>query len=254
MAQELDTKNLAIVPKDQIVHKSDNDAFVKKILDILIAKDKKHDQKIEALSQAFQQLMANLRNEVNGLFVSDRVKKIEDTHNERVKAIDEKLTKADRRISELKDGYTPIKGKDYFDGVNGIDGQRIKPVEIKNKLESLEGEERLDASAIKGLEDVIGDVKVLKGRNVGLSANTGRDLIMDIDITDQLDGVTKTFQLGAFYNILSVSLSSYPYGSPRKGVDYTYDANLGTITFEDTIDETSQLKSDQKCVITIIRA
>ena len=255
MAQEIDTKNLAIVPKDQIVYKSDNDAFVKRILEILLAKDKKHDQKIDALSQAFQQLMANLRNEVNGLFVSDRVKKIEDTHNERVKAIDEKLTKADARISELKDGYTPVKGMDYFDGEPGLGGSPDSSEMVRDKLASLQGEDRLDKSAIKGLDELDKDIKGLKNRPFGgggISQAAARDLFVEIDITGELDGSTKEFNIPAVWRIISVELSSYPHGSLRNEVHYSYTPTK--IIFLDPIDETSQLKSDQHCKILAIRA
>ena len=80
-----------------------------------------------------------------------------------------------------KDGYTPIKNKDYFDGINGKDGLNgkngkdgrdgrdgkdglngkdgvsfkaisITPRLIRDKLEGLEGDARLDASAIKNIE------------------------------------------------------------------------------------------------------
>lgn len=59
-----------------------------------------------------------------------------------------------------KDGYTPIKNKDYFDGedgedgkdgTNGKDGSPDTAEEIVIKLQSLEGEERLDAKYIKNL-------------------------------------------------------------------------------------------------------
>lgn len=76
-----------------------------------------------------------------------------------------------------KDGYSPIKNKDYFDGKNGKDGLNgkngvngkdgkngldglngksttvsITPRQIRDKLEGLEGDSRLDASAIKNIE------------------------------------------------------------------------------------------------------
>jgi len=49
------------------------------------------------------------------------------------------------------DGYTPVKNVDYFDGKDGRDGSPDTATEIKNKLESLKGSERLDAKAIKNL-------------------------------------------------------------------------------------------------------
>ncbi len=83
----------------------------------------------------------------------------------------------------LKDGYTPIKGKDYFDGAQGKPGVSVslgyiqknisdtiegripgllqtlenniftQPDMIRDSLSSLEGEDRLDKSAIKGLDE-----------------------------------------------------------------------------------------------------
>jgi hypothetical protein len=64
-----------------------------------------------------------------------------------------------------KDGYTPKKGVDYFDGKNGLNGRDGKDGvtkvitkeidldadKIKTRLESLTGEDRLDAKAIKNL-------------------------------------------------------------------------------------------------------
>lgn len=65
------------------------------------------------------------------------------------------------------DGYTPVKGVDYFDGENGKDGKDGEKgdtgdkgedgspdsaTDIKNKLESLTKDERLDISAIKGAD------------------------------------------------------------------------------------------------------
>lgn len=70
-----------------------------------------------------------------------------------------------------KDGYTPVKNKDYFDGKNGRDGKdgingrdgkdgkdgkvskasSLTPIQIRNKLEELEDDSRLDASAIKNI-------------------------------------------------------------------------------------------------------
>jgi hypothetical protein len=52
-----------------------------------------------------------------------------------------------------KDGITPVKGVDYFDGEDGKDLEPITPDILRDKLESLKGDERLDKSAVKGLEE-----------------------------------------------------------------------------------------------------
>jgi len=69
-----------------------------------------------------------------------------------------------KEIEKIKKEVTPIKGIDYKDGENGRkgktgekgedgkDGSPDTPKEIKGKLESLKGEDRLDAKAIKNLD------------------------------------------------------------------------------------------------------
>jgi hypothetical protein len=63
-----------------------------------------------------------------------------------------------------KDGYTPVKDKDYFDGKDGEsivgpkgedgkDGSPDTAEQVRDKLESLKEEARLDVKAIKGLDD-----------------------------------------------------------------------------------------------------
>ncbi len=65
------------------------------------------------------------------------------------------------------DGNTPVKGIDYFDGEDGKtpikgvdyedgkDGSPDTPTQIREKLETLTGEDRLDAKAIKNLPEFI---------------------------------------------------------------------------------------------------
>jgi hypothetical protein len=55
-------------------------------------------------------------------------------------------------------GFTPVKGVDYFDGKDGIDGKNATEIDVQkmivdtvNYIETLEGDERIDAKAIKNL-------------------------------------------------------------------------------------------------------
>ena len=70
----------------------------------------------------------------------------------------EKGAKGDKG-DEGPQGIPGVDGRDGLDGLNGKDGKDGSPdtaEEIKKKLESLVKENRLDASAIKGLEDKVG--------------------------------------------------------------------------------------------------
>lgn len=261
MPQEINLKKLKIVPEDEIVHRTDNEAFVKRVLEILLAKDKKHDQKLEAISQAVQQLMkrmegkfdmslGDLRKQVDSLFVGEKMSAMEKKHADMLKGMggehQEAMAILDKAIKGIKNGK---------DGLDGTDGRKMSPEEVRDKLASLEGDERLDASAIKGLDKYDKDIKMLKSRPFGgggISQAAARDLFVEIDLTGELNGATTEFNMPAVWRIISVELSSYSYGSLRNEVHYTYTPT--TIKFLDTIDPTSQLKSDQHCKILAIKA
>jgi hypothetical protein len=133
-------------------------------------------------------------------------------------------------------------GKDGRDGKDGKDGniKDLSPDEIRNALELLEGEERLDASAIKNLEKY---VKEYAPKSNGTNFVISRGAVKMFDLSDQLDGSTKTFALPAS--------SSFPH-IMRPTIDYTSDGAAMTLTFTDEIDASTVLNSDQ--TITLIYA
>lgn|SRR3990167_4030328 len=179
------------------------------------------------------------------------------------------------------DGYTPIKGKDYFDGAKGKDADNdkiirevvsliptpkdgkdadeieiIKKIEtdlpklgeaMRDGLEFLGDDDRLKIEAVKDLREELDELKKKKTQISG--GIIGRDFIKDIDISGQLDGVTKTFNIQAVWNIISVHLSSFPYAL-RKTTDFTYTPT--SITFTSQIDAASSLAEGQTCVLTVV--
>lgn len=50
---------------------------------------------------------------------------------------------------------------------DGVNGSPDTPTEVRDKLEMLQEEERLDKKAVKGLEDIESEVNKLKNRPVG---------------------------------------------------------------------------------------
>lgn len=120
-----------------------------------------------------------------------------------------------------------------------------------NELPTDSDEFKIDKSHIKGIAELEAEIKSLKSRPVGSNASiAGRDLFQDIDLSSQLDGVTKTFNLPAVWNIISVDLSSHPFGALRKGVDFTYTPT--SITFTSEIDAATQLSTGQSCILTVV--
>lgn len=121
---------------------------------------------------------------------------------------------------------------------------------IKEALESLKGDDRLSIDAIKDLREELDKIKRKPSAVIGSwSSAGGGKIVKSYDLTTVLNGVTKSFSLPAFYRVISVHASSFPY-SFRENVDYTTDSNATTITFTSEIEATSTLASGQ--TITII--
>jgi len=111
--------------------------------------------------------------------------------------IDLKIDKDEFRkkldIKDGEDGKTPVKGVDYNDG---NDGSPDTPEQIRDKLETLEGKERLHADYIDGLEERL---KKMEGRIQGASSrrlfgNRIPQFISEAP-TGTVDGVNDTFAL-----------------------------------------------------------
>ena len=123
---------------------------------------------------------------------------------------------------------------------------------ILEKVQEREEGERWEIADVNHLRKELDEMKrMIQHSSGGMGGGiTGRDIIKDIDISAQLDGVTKTFNIAGVWNIISVNLSSFPYGSCRKNTDYTFTAT--TITFTSQIDAPTQLASGQSCVLTVV--
>ena len=126
-----------------------------------------------------------------------------------------------RRLRSGKDGIdgiTPVKGVDYFDGK---DGSPDTSEEIREKLESLVGDERLDKSAIRGLEELEEAVK--NGKHVEVKGSS-RGLWLSID------GVEK----GILQNINLVvgTGMSIAYSQVNGQDTITFEASGSGITIE----------------------
>ncbi len=90
-------------------------------------------------------------------------------------------------------GETPIKGIDYFDGKKGepgANGSPDTPQEIVEKIESLTGAARLDARAIKGLDEVEAR---LNSRITAAATPRSNNGVKFYDLSSQTNGSTKIF-------------------------------------------------------------
>lgn len=113
-------------------------------------------------------------------------------------------------LPEVKDGKTPT-NKELIDLINPLipplpevkDGSPDKPEEIVDKLQSLEGKERLDKSAIKGLETSLGTLD----RKFVVGTNMQRLLILDA--SGAQDGSNKDYTFAEKPTVIIINGSSY---------------------------------------------
>lgn len=134
-------------------------------------------------------------------------------------------------------------------GPAGKDGSPDMAEDIRNKLELLDGDERLKIEAIKDLREELDELKKLRTSIIsGGGGNVGGNVVRLHDLSADLNGVLKTFALPAFWRITLVTASSFP-NALRPTVDYTVDAAAMTITFTNEIDAAVTLTTGQTVLV-----
>jgi hypothetical protein len=136
------------------------------------------------------------------------------------------FTKAE--IKEFLALTTPVKGVHYKDGIpgapgkKGTDGTQISAVDIRNKLESLKGTERLSISAIKGLTERLDGLSIGNGMSATSDAGTGG-----------IDNITGLIQAGTNVTITGSGTTASPYvisATGGGGGSSTWGSITGTLS------------------------
>lgn len=121
--------------------------------------------------------------------------------------------------------FIAMRGKQGEQGIPGKDGSPDTPAQIRDKLEVLEGDDRLDKSAIKGLDEI-----EKAANRVQTPAKAYR--IYLADCTSQCDGNNKTFTVGGtHFGIVGVYGTQFPL-IYRPGIDYTETSRGFVLTAE----------------------
>ncbi len=123
---------------------------------------------------------------------------------------------------------------------------------IARVLEALQGNDRLDHSALKNSPDLPA-VKLYdeKRRVKRLGRGTGSDVKL-YELSSELDGVTKTFTIPNNKRVLSVNSTSFPFSAFKPTTDYVTTST--SITFTSEIDASSTLASGQTLLILYVEA
>lgn len=106
--------------------------------------------------------------------------------------------------------------------------EELSATGMRDKLESLQGNERLDRTAIKGLDEALSEVKTLASNRVQTPAKAF--MIHKVDLSAACDGNTKTFSVGgSHFGIMGVYSTEFPI-IYRPVIDYTETATGFTLT------------------------
>ncbi len=209
----------------------------KAILDIILKIEKKNDGRfaatLEDLKEKIKKAIAQSESETDDL-KSQLMGSIDSALKEQELGLNFIRDKV-RKIKEGKDGYTPIKGKDYFDGLpgkNGNDGSPDTPEQILDKISGL-----LEIKDIKDLEKELEELRKIKTQRIGGGGTSDLGVAFSLariirteTPSGTINGVNKVFTVSTAINaILSFGIN----GMVIHDNEYAYSG--ATITFTTAI-------------------
>ena len=184
-------RRLLDMNSDGAMTKSEALKLFKQMVEFLAKNKQENETFKQALQQAIKQitdkldikhssLNEGLRKQVDSLFVGEKMSAMEKKHAEM-------MGMADMKVKGLRHGKDGMPGKP---GLRGPAGSPDLPKEVRNKLESLEGQERLDKSAIKGLDEL---EKKVESAGRGRIISGPMNLTQYYNASSQADGSNRTF-------------------------------------------------------------
>lgn len=150
------------------------------------------------------------------------------------KLIDKLLSQYEKKLEDVKNKVDSIKVKDGEDGKTPTKDELVSLIEplipktkeatpetaedIRNKLEILQGDERLKKEAVKGIEEIENDIKEIKGKQIQIRGGGGKGIQLYVDgsrkgLTSQAinliagTGVTLTYSYSYGRNDVTISTS-----------------------------------------------
>lgn len=217
---------LAVIDNDPSLTKQEFENAFQKVIDLVLQIQKQQGEAINKLEETYAVFLQRANNEhntslndlkgqVNDLFVSKQLQRMNDenkTSFDKLQSvinslIDKKIQTIDAHMSKVKDGYTPIKNKDYFDGLPGLPG-------------------KIDETELKKIKSEIEAIKKLPRGKMGMRKVP---IVRAIDLTADVDGSTTTFILPRdTVRVLGVWSTQFPI-TFRLDVDFTLSGQTLTL-------------------------
>ncbi len=143
---------------------------------------------IDRMQNDHSMTLADMKKQVDGLFVKDRIVKMESDHADMKKMHEDMMNMADMKVKSLKNG------KDGMTGMRGLPGTLISAGQVRDKLEQLKNDDRLDKSAIRGLDEMESKIeKASKMERTRIFAGPNANAVQVEDLTAQCNGSNKSF-------------------------------------------------------------
>lgn len=202
-----------------------------KVVSIVEAIRTKNEADMEILAQILENTSKNLTKKTDD--------SLDQTQQEVMKTLSQLsatlMEKVDQKLSTVKDG----KDADELSMVEKvIEGLELPEYhepdtadEIRNKLEVLQGDDRLDKSAIKGLQEELEAIKTIAETKGGGHGGTAVNSVQYFDCSSQCDGSNKTFRVPNYRYAISLQGTQFP-NTYRPFVDFTYGNKTITLTSE----------------------
>ena len=225
-----------------------NDALsleeAKKFVDLMMGVVKATKKDVESLIAQEKSEKEALEREVNQAIREIKLKKGE-KGDKGDKGADGKASNG----KDGKDGKDGAKGDKGDKGEPGRDGSPDSSEEIVDKINQLPTDNdnlKIEKEHIKGLEEWEKGIET-RIANIprGGGARSGNS-VQYYDISSELNGVTKVFNIPTNRRVLQVIGSSFPFNF-RPLIDYTVDGR--TLTFTDQIDASGSLATGQTITV-----
>lgn len=214
------------------------------------------EQEIENLRSMFNEAVKENKAINNDNFLTLKARLMaycEDEMSKMAKSHEQMMKKCEDKMSGMKDG----KDADEERIIQAVIDQLPDPEPKETAKETADRlnteKEIIEQETIKGLikrfEDLEDRISKAKGTtNIIGGAVGGGHTAKVHDLTDSLNGVTKTFALPAFWRVLNVYSTSTPVIF-RPTIDYTVDGSAMTITFTSEINESTTLSAGQTLLV-----
>lgn len=213
-------------------------------------------QEIENLRSMFNEAIRETKSINNDNFTTLKARLMaycEEEMSKMAKSHEQMMKKCEDKIAEVKDGTDADEEKIIQAVIDQLPPPEPEET-AKETADRLNTEkEIIEQETIKGLikrfEDLEDRISKAKGTtNIIGGAIGGGHTAKVHDLTDSLNGVTKTFSLPAFWRVLNVYSTSSPVIF-RPTTDYTVDGSSMTITFTSEINESTTLSAGQTLLV-----